>query len=350
MSPTALLLSLSLLAGAEPVVPVAYALETHETKRIEATLTYSARYNQLQVKEWIVFIAQAPETTAQKKVKTRVEPKGESVMERGDFKRPLFLVRIPAKTVTLSEGFQVRVIYEATLYTRKLIPLAADAKSPPVPDLPEKVRKSALAAAGDVDHETPAFRAWLKEEKLTRQPKETDLDFARHSFLALCGKFKYEFRNNGAMDRLASSVCKGTGSDCGGLSALFCAVMRANGILARELVGRWARSDDPSETLGGEPYHQWHIKAEFFAKGIGWVPVDLASAVLHDKSAQGLRFFGDDPGDFLTFHLDTDLDVDTIHFGRKMAHNLQNPAYWMTGKGSADKPVVTEEWKVKELP
>jgi transglutaminase-like putative cysteine protease len=151
------------------------------------------------------------------------------------------------------------------------------------------------------------------------------------------------------MDRLASSVCKSSGSDCGGLSALFCAVMRASGVPARALVGRWARSDDPAETLGGEPYHQWHVKGEFFAKGIGWVPVDLASGVLHDKSAEGLRFFGDDAGDFLTFHLDTDLDVDTIHFGRKTVQNLQTPAYWVTGKGSADKPIVTEEWQVKEV-
>jgi len=349
MSPIAALLSLPLLAGAD-FGPTAYVLETHEAKRIEATLTYSVRYDQLQAKEWIVIVAQAPETSGQRKVKTRVEPKGEPATERGEFKRPLFLLRIPAKTVALSEGLQVRVIYEATLYSRKLVPVTADAKLPPVPELPEKVRKAALAAAGDIDHETPAFRAWLKDEKLTREPKEADLDFARRSFLVLRGKFKYEFRNNGAMDRLASSVCKGTGSDCGGLSALFCAVMRANGIPARELVGRWARSDDPSETLGGEPYHQWHIKAELFAKGIGWMPVDLASGVLRNRSAEGLRFFGDDPGDFLTFHLDTDLDVDTIHFGKKTVHNLQNPRFWVTGRGSADKPVVTEEWKVKELP
>jgi transglutaminase-like putative cysteine protease len=348
MSPTALLLSLPLLTGADPAATT-YTLETHEAKRIEATLTYAARYDQLQAREWIVFVAQAPETSGQKKVKTRVEPKGDSITERGEFKRALLLVRIPAKTVALSEGFRVRVIYEATLYARKLVPVAADAKQPAAPELPEKVRKAALAAAGDIDHETPAFRQWLKEEKLTRGPKETDLDFARRGFLALRGKFKYEFRNNGAMDRLASSVCKSSGSDCGGLSALFAAVMRASGVPARELVGRWARSDDPAETLGSEPYHQWHIKAEFFAKGIGWVPVDLASGVLHDKSAEGLRFFGDDPGDFLTFHLDTDLEVDTIHFGRKTVHNLQRPAYWVSGKGSADKPVVTEEWKVKTL-
>ncbi len=52
-----LLTALSALpAAASP----AEVLETADAQRISATLTYSARYDQLRAREWIVFVAQCP--------------------------------------------------------------------------------------------------------------------------------------------------------------------------------------------------------------------------------------------------------------------------------------------------
>ena len=48
--------------------------------------------------------------------------------------------------------------------------------------------------------------------------------------------------------------------------------------------------------MGSVRYFQEHIKAEFYAQGVGWVPVDLSSAVLHDTSDAKLRYFGNDAG------------------------------------------------------
>src|SRR5262245_61631201 len=238
MSPVAYLVApLVAAANPGPLNAGTYVLEMREAKRVEAMLAFAHRYDSLKAREWIVFAAQAPELPSQKNVKTRVEPKAEPVVERGDMKRPLLLARIPAKTPALTEGYRLRLIYEATLYSRKLTTVPPGAKTPPIAELPERVRKAALASAGDVHHETPAFRQWLKEQKQSRGAMESDLDFARRVFQALRGKVKYEFRAGGRMDRLASSVCRASASDCGGLSALFCGVMRAHGIPARELVG-----------------------------------------------------------------------------------------------------------------
>ena len=94
---------------------------------------------------------------------------------------------------------------------------------------------------------------------------------------------------------------------------------------------------------------QVHVKAEFFAQGVGWVPVDLSSAVLHDRSPEGLRYFGNDSGDFVTFHVDSDMTVET-YFGRRTIEWLQVPSYWVIGVGSLDGLTTRSAWKVASEP
>ncbi len=97
----------------------------------------------------------------------------------------------------------------------------------------------------------------------------------------------------------------------------------------RILSGRWARNSEPGHNAADNP----HVKAEFFATGVGWVPVDLGSAVTRDESSEGLGFFGTDNADFLVMHFDTDLEFDTVFFGRKTVEFVRAPAFWVTGDG-----------------
>ena len=132
------------------------------------------------------------------------------------------------------------------------------------------------------------------------------------------------------MDRAASHVCKDRKSDCGGLCArLFVTILRANGIPARQLVGRWATSAEPLQKIGEVLFNQQHVKAEFYAVGIGWVPVDLSSAVQWDRSSDGLNYFGQDPGDFMVLHLDNMFHVETQVLGRMDIPYLQGVAFWV---------------------
>jgi len=180
---------------------------------------------------------------------------------------------------------------------------------------------------------------------LTRRDSESDIDFARRVFLAIRSKFRYEYKAE--LERHASAVCTAGKSDCGGLSILFVAVMRANEIPARSLYGRWAQSAKPGDKADGAAYYQWHVKAEFFATGVGWVPIDMAGAIVHDKSFVGLEFFGKDKGDFITFHIDPNLTVDTKVSGQQTLVGLQRPAYWVRGLGTFDQHKEVEDWKVK---
>ena len=107
-------------------------------------------------------------------------------------------------------------------------------------------------------------------------------------------------------------------------------------------------SAKPGEKVGDVEFYQQHVKAEFFATGIGWVPADPASAVLWDKSSDGLTFFGHDPGDFIVFHLDGDLLINTIHFGKQPVQYLQGTAFWVKGTGSVEGYKIETQWEVKE--
>jgi transglutaminase-like putative cysteine protease len=231
----------------------------------------------------------------------------------------------------------VRAIYAATLHSRRLQPLAPGQPAPRVPDLSKAEAKLALGAAGQMDFEAAEFKKWLKALKLQKAQAHDEVAFARDVYRIVHEHIAYKY--DPEQDRHASKLCGGKTTDCGGMSVLFTAVMRANQVPARCLVGRWARSAKADDKLDGTVYYQWHVKAEFFARGVGWVPVDVAG-----------NAFGDDPGDFLVMHIDPDLMVDTKHFGQKTITWAQGPVFWVSGAGKLDKGNTVEDWKVRKLP
>ena len=69
-----------------------------------------------------------------------------------------------------------------------------------------------------------------------------------------------------------------------------------------------------------------------------------------DKSPEGLEFFGTDNADFLIMHFDTDLEFDTVFFGRKTVEFVQGLVFWVSGSGSLDdfKVLVTSKIQTDE--
>lgn len=322
-----------------------YALEMGEAQRISAVLTYNVSCPDLMASQWIIAAAVAPELPGQTKPKTTLSPAGTAVKEKSLLGRNLLTARAPVTNNDLLTSVPIQVIYEATLRSRRLKALEDAAEPVKFTALSPASRKIYLAEQGDIDFKQAAFKKWLQKEKLVRGPKQGDVEFARHVFLRIRSLMRYEYKSG--MDRRASAVCISGKSDCGGLSILFVSVMRANRIPARTLFGRWAKSAEPGAEVGGIPYFQGHVKAEFFAEGIGWVPLDMSAAIEDTQSEEELAFFGVDSGDFLTIHIDPNLSVDTGVFGLKLAHNLQAPAYWAVGGGSASPSRITQDWKVK---
>jgi hypothetical protein len=341
----------------KPIVPVVepqgqtsktaqYALETQPAQRVRAVLTYTVECKDLRAKEWEVFVARLPELPCQTRVTSALKPSAKEITELGSLARPLLSGRIAATAQTLTT-LSIRVTYEAVLQRRLLRQLPPGQDPPAVADLSASERQAALAEGDEFDFRSAAFKAWLEREGFLRQMDETDLDLARRVFRGIKAKFQWKWILGASWK--ASDLCGAGKTDCGGLAILFVSVMRVNGVPARTLWGRWAQSADPGETLDGRPFFQYHVKAEFFARGVGWVPVDLSSAILHDTSEEGLRYFGKDAGNHLTFHLDTNMEVTTAHFGRHKIQNLQIPVWWVTGAVKLDNPKITEDWQVQRL-
>jgi len=336
----ATLIGLTLAANPAP----AYIVRVTAERPIEAELTFLCRYGpNFKAKEWMIFAAQPPELPGQAKVRTMLEPNGKGSAEAGALGRPVLLARLIPANGMFEQQFTVKVKYQATLRGRQLVERGAGDKAT-APVLSETDRQTALAATGLCDFTSAEFQKWLDARKLRRGNDEDDVAFARRAYLAITGGYRYDYQPE--QDRHVSKLATAKATDCGGMTLLFVGALRASKMPARVLAGRWAESAKPGAQLGGVPFLQYHVKAEFYARDVGWVPADPASGVLHDKK-DGLVFFGNDPGNFFTMHVDTDLVLDTM-FGKKTVPFMQGINFWVRGNPPGEKGTSEEAWVVKK--
>jgi transglutaminase-like putative cysteine protease len=322
----------------------AHALEIKESKTVSAEHAYRVSAPDLTAVEWIIFTPRPPDFPGQKIIDAHTIPGSENTFELSPLKQPVMRARIPVRSTKLTREVRLETRMDAKLYSRQLIHRIGKTPEDSAAPLTARDRQLYLRRTTLFDYTSRTFQNWAGSNNLVRAKAEGEVDFARRVFLRIAKNFEYEYL--GEQDRKASHVCKAGKSDCGGLAVLFATVLRSQGIPARTLAGRWAVSAKPDEKIGEVKYHQEHVKAEFFAQGVGWVPVDLSSAILHDRSPGKLEYFGKDPGDFLTLHFDNDLALDTLYFGIRSMPLLQRPSYWARGSGTVDNAVIREGWNV----
>ncbi len=314
-----------------------YTLEMLPVRRVHATLTADIAVPNGQIAEWYLYAPQAPDLPGQGGMRTTLEPAAELVREFSPLERPVFLARL----VDHRKEVHCVLTMDGTLSSRRLRMLAPGETAPVVPDLAPEEARYFTRPGTTVDFETPVFRTWMQQNSLTRAVEEKDLNFAHRVFSFIKHHYTYEYPTQ---NHSTAQVCASTKSDCGGLSSLFTGIMRANGVPARLRVGRWAKSQQPGNTVGD--FGNWHVKAEFFARGVGWVPVDGSSAL---GSANGEnRYFGNDAGDFITFTNDGDMLLNSFIRGPQNIRALQGITYWWRGKGSDDGNHTETVWTVED--
>ena len=119
--------------------------------------------------------------------------------------------------------------------------------------------------------------------------------------------------------------------------------MRSAGVPARLDAGRWAMPGTSSNGLNAV-----HVKSEFYAAGIGWVPIEMSGAV-SDKTGDPSLYFGRDTGQFLTMSVNTDYIIDAEQWGMKRLLALQGICCWGEGAGTMNGSKQQDAWIISPI-
>ena len=323
----------------------AYHIESQPYQRVQCTLTDSFTLPGLQAQEWTIYGPDAPDTDDQSNVFSTLDVTNHRChvatwSELSPLGRTLLHASLVDDSTANCAELDTEATFTATLYRRILVPGPAPT---PISPLSEDSRRLYTRNSETIDFDNRAFQTWLSATHLRREPGELDLDFGLRVFQYIRANYSYSY--DIAQDRRASAICQVTASDCGGLSQLFVAAMRASGVPALALCGRLATSAADSDDHGN-----CHVKSEFFASGIGWVPVEISGATC-DKLAPYSVYFGRMYGDFVTLSIDNDQELVAANNGVQNQRGLQGIRFFVTGTGDGSQTMTsTTSWSVRPLP
>jgi transglutaminase-like putative cysteine protease len=324
-----------------------YRIEAADHQTVTATLTYEVRTTKFTVRRWMAFLPEPPNLPSQAVTRVKADPMGQVVSEKSPIARKVRFVDVKVTNPAPGKKLTLKLEVEATLRTRKLVPLAPGEAPPKVAALTLVEQKYYTSATPQVDHAAKEFRDWLGRKELRAKDGEQPLDLAARVLTVLRADFTYHF--DPREDKRASLVCERKSTDCGGLANLLVGVMRANGVPARLLVGRMAKPRAEGSEPGDTGYDQPHVRAEVYVAGVGWVPIDPAEAS-RAKDVPVADFIGADAGDLLVLHADTDLRL-PYPDEERTANLLQiTPNVWTFGQGQFDVTLGPSGWDVKTTP
>ena len=128
------------------------------------------------------------------------------------------------------------------------------------------------------------IRSWA-HEVVAAAGATTDLEMARAIYNHVVSTVKYDKTGKGWGNGDIYYACDARRGNCTDFHAIFIGYARAVAIPARFAIGFPLPADRGAGKIAG--YHCW---AEFYAKGIGWVPVDASEAAKNPAKRE--YFFG----------------------------------------------------------
>lgn len=128
------------------------------------------------------------------------------------------------------------------------------------------------------------IRAWARDV-VEKANAHTDLEMARAIYNHVVSTVKYDKTGKGWGRGDIYYACQARRGNCTDFHAIFIGYARAMGIPARFAIGIPVPADHGEGKIAG--YHCW---AEFYAKGIGWVPIDASEAAKNPSKRE--YFFG----------------------------------------------------------
>ncbi len=307
-------------------------LDLGEPELVDVKLHLDVVAPKVQAQRWQFVVAGPAPCDGQRVLSAALSLNGKRGEDRSPWHRPLLLAEIDG-----AGGHETTAdaTYTTRLELRRRV-LSDGAPSRPAEPLNAGLRTTALAATPLIDWDREAFQQRLDADGLRPKAGEHTVAFTRRVLRHVRG-LRYAY--DSTMDRHASHIIAEGAGDCGGLCVLTVATLRAAGIPARILAGRWAKSAKPDERLEGVLYRQWHVKMEFHLDGIGWVPADASIELERPDD-----WFGRQEADSIAFHIDPEVRPLTI-FGERELTWAQNIAFWVRGE-ALDGMTTAETWTV----
>jgi len=198
---------------------------------------------------------------------------------------------------------------------------------------------------------SPEFKEWMQKGKLFIEEGENGIEFGCRVLAYINKNITYsaldEFRGCGEKG-VASGVVLGQ-TDCGGKALLFCSVMRANKIPARLLHGQFAEVGNTSGShlaniTKEELAMGYHVMAEFYVNGLGWVPIETTGPVrMVGVDYQGFLYARDRSKAFLVKHYDYVYEIDYSKFlPKKKTSNSKSQKFlsWLKKLATNSKHIV----------
>lgn len=187
-------------------------------------------------------------------------------------------------SVPPGESRTVRIFTQVIL---KAVTVAASTRTPNVKPLDDLVRQGCLADAPPLQLEVIKPLA----ERLAAD-KEKDWDKGRAFYEYMIHHCRYDIDRK---VQTANEVLNGEPASCSELALAYVALCRSAGIPARMVIAYTNRQDNA-------PSIDWrtHAWAEFFAEGIGWIPVDPTNKFNYPEN----DYFGRQDGRYLTIRDD----------------------------------------------
>jgi len=311
-----------------------FHVETYEEKRFTITVTDTFPYPS-GVPRLILIATVPPSLPSQKDLKLTMWYDQNQIGTPGKEGSSLHR-QILSADINAAAHPAITLVYEGTLSKRRL---AQGAPVSPVPDLTPDERQQTLAYTTMCDFNRPEFQVWLNEKSLHPQKKEDDLRFGYRAFCFVKDKYTYRHdENSGAETRTSCFLRTVDTLDCGEAVLELSAILRANSIPCRIKVGRNVVPDNTHE-YGA----QRHVKAEFYARSIGWIPVEVAGALgLPDTTYT----FGYDSFYFLTTHVENNMVFDTKYWGPRTMHWASVMRFWGSIGPSGE---TKERWTIQEV-
>lgn len=151
------------------------------------------------------------------------------------------------------------------------------------------------------------IRKWAREV-VTAAGAYTDLEMARAIYDHVVSTVKYDKTGKGWGRGDIYYACDARRGNCTDFHAIFIGYARALGIPARFSIGFPIPPERGQGVISG--YHCW---AEFYAKGIGWIPIDASEAAKNPAKRE--YFFGTHDENRVEFTRGRDLKLAPLQSG-----------------------------------